>query len=125
MGAIRLRHPIERDVNFTVVHHRRYRTPLACQVCGEIHVFKTYHLRLDSQGECVVSDVIWERLAELEGLPLRKVGTEAHPRPQVIRPPMAGTQPENVRERTTLFVPRSMRDAVETANQILETVRGS
>jgi hypothetical protein len=124
--SVRLRHSTYRNVNFTVIHHRRYTVPMLCPVCGELHVFKTYHLRLDAQGETVVSDVIWERLAELEKLPLRKVGKEAHPQPQslTVGPGLAAPPPETLREPTIGFVPPSMKVAVEEANQIIASLNG-
>lgn len=105
----RLRHPTLTDVNFTVVHYRPYPVPYLCPACGEAHRFKTYHLRLDAAGEVVVSDTIYERLAELDGLPLKTVGKEAHPKPITIDM-QNGAGPQTF--RTEAFVPRTMRDAV-------------
>jgi hypothetical protein len=113
--SVRLRHPTLRGVTFTVVHYRRYTVPMACGVCGSIHTHKTYHLRLDSQGEVVVSDTVAERLAELEGLPLRNMGVEAHPQPQVLAMPVGAQNGQSLRQPTQTFVPAALREAVEEA----------
>jgi hypothetical protein len=80
---------------FTVVHHRRYAAPFACPTCSTIvdgkwietvwHERKTYHLKLDSNGEVVVSREIHERLRELRALPLVTVGPELRPEPITLR----------------------------------------
>lgn len=82
--SIRLRHPTLRNCTFAVVHHRMLREPMFCASCGMMHEHKTYHLRLDARGEVVVSEEVYERLRELDGLPLRSVGREHRPEPQVL-----------------------------------------
>jgi hypothetical protein len=109
--SVRLRHPSLQDVNFNVVHYRRYRAPFYCANCREIHTLKTYHLRLDSHGEVVVSDVIYERLAELDGLPLRKVG-KAKPKPMRLVLPPAGAEVPMEQTESTLYVPKGLREVV-------------
>ena len=116
--SIRLRHPTLQDVNFTVVHHRQYRRPLFCAVCAEVHTFKTYHLKLDSQGEVVVSKDIWGRLAELDGLPLRRVGNVRKPEPQILVAPPAGVSPELQAVRTESFVPKKLREMVANGEPV-------
>lgn len=87
MSGIRLQASAEYVgvANLNIVHHRRYTEPLFCAECDAMHEYKTYHLKLDSQGQVTVSETIYERLAELEGLPLRRIGIDAHPEPQVIQ----------------------------------------
>lgn len=74
MAGIRIQHPTERSVTFTIADQRRpYRGgPLACSVsiyvagqlapCARTHTFKTYHLNLDETGAVIVSETIWERV---------------------------------------------------------------
>lgn len=104
--SVRLRHPSLRGCVFAVVHYRPLREPMFCSPCGTVHTNKTYHLRLDGAGEVVVSDEIYERLLELDGLPLRKVGPEGHPEPQVLMvhngAEVAAPCP------TTLFLPKGV-----------------
>lgn len=43
-----------------------------CAVCGTRHLVKTYHLNLDSDGTCIVSEVIFDnlrRVGAIEGSP--------------------------------------------------------
>lgn len=108
--TVRLRHPRLHDVNFNVVHYRRYTEPLPCLLCNEIHEYKTYHLHLDSSGEVEVSDEIYERLAELKGLPLKKAGKVAKPKPQVLSMPAPGTPVRLVRPAIELFIPKDLRE---------------
>lgn len=82
--SVRLRHPSLRNCVFAVVHYRPLREVMYCGSCGTTHTHKTYHLRLDDHGEVVVSEEVYERLRELDGLPLRTVGAEAHPQPQIL-----------------------------------------
>lgn len=109
MPSVRLRHPSFRNLTFAVVHHRPYREPLFCASCGLVHTHKTYHLHLDAQGEVVVSEVIFERLSELEGLPLRKVGIERNPQPMTLTVPPAGVNGV-VQVPTQIFVPKDLRE---------------
>ena len=86
--SVRLRHTQFKDVNFVVVDVARpYTEPYDCPACRITHEFKAYHLRLDSHGEVTVSDDIYDRLAEIPGLPLAKVGRDRNPRPQVLLMP--------------------------------------
>lgn len=66
MSGVRIQHPDERDVLFTLVDGSRpYRAPITCLMCGATHAFKTYHFRLDGSGAAIVSHEIVERLKRL------------------------------------------------------------
>lgn len=83
MPGVRLRHPDLRSCTYTLIHLGRSLTrEHHCWVCGEVHYHKTYHLGLDSMGEVVVSEVIYERLKEAGLDELRTVGEERKPEPQ-------------------------------------------
>jgi hypothetical protein len=85
MSSVKLRHPQLKDVNFVVVSDREFeREQDVCPSCKIVHVNKAYHLRLDSDGEVTVSERVYERLAVIEGLPLKKVGRDRSPKPQVL-----------------------------------------
>lgn len=39
--------------------------PVHCRRCGEPHTVKHYHVTLDSEGNSIVSDTVWDRLREI------------------------------------------------------------
>jgi hypothetical protein len=127
---MRLRHKTLKDCNFTVVSSRPLTEPFFCPQCQVVETFKTYHLRLNSDGEVDVSKTVYDRLAELDDLPLTKVSSRAKPKPQVlIVSPLGGNGqppifqiPEKLAEAaqyaiapvpTKAFVPKSMRRKVK------------
>ena len=68
MPGVRITHPTERDVTYTLVDgNRPYGKPINCLVCGATHSFKTYHFRLDTVGAAIVSPEIVERLKRITG----------------------------------------------------------
>jgi hypothetical protein len=76
MAGIRVQHPTERNVMFTLVDGSRpYQAPYDCPECHFVHEFKTYHLKLDETGACIVSEEIVERLRRIPGQPMR-IGEE-------------------------------------------------
>ncbi len=66
-AGVRIQHPTERNATFLLVDGRRpYVQPIICAACGgKTHTFKTYHLRLDDTGACIVSTEIVTRLQSL------------------------------------------------------------
>lgn len=70
MAGIRVQHPTERSVRYTVVDGRvPYPEPYPCTPpefggCGSTHLFKTHHLNLDSTGAVIVSDGVFERIRD-------------------------------------------------------------
>lgn len=68
MSGLRIAHPTERSCTYTLVDgNRPYRAPIACPVCGVMHVFKTYHITLDGEGAAIVSVEVWERMQRTPG----------------------------------------------------------
>ena len=68
MPGIRVQHPTQRDVRYTVVeplipYPQGYQcTPPELGGCGVMHQFKTHHLNLDSTGSVILSTTVYERL---------------------------------------------------------------
>jgi hypothetical protein len=115
--SIRLRHSSLRDCNFTVVSNRPLSEPHVCPQCKAVEIFKTYHLRLNSDGEVDVSKTVYERLAELEGLPLTKVSGRSKPQPQVlVVAPLGGNG-----SPPRFEIPERLRESVEFAIQPVPT----
>lgn len=73
MPGIRVQHPTQRNVRYTVVESDKpYPSPYTCTPpefggCGSVHLFKTHHLNLDGTGSVILStgvfDLIRNRLA--------------------------------------------------------------
>lgn len=86
--GVRIQHPTERNVTFTLVDAKRpYRAPLECGACHRVHQFKTYHLALDETGAAIVSREIVERLGRIPGHPFRIANEVAAPPEQTVRVP--------------------------------------
>jgi hypothetical protein len=65
MSGIRLNHPNLRSCTYTLIHEgRELKAPVNCGVCGNVHYHKTYHLGLDTIGDVVVSETVFQRLKE-------------------------------------------------------------
>lgn len=68
MAGIRIQHPSQRNVRFTVVEKENpYRTPYQCTPpamggCGAMHLFKTHHLNLDETGSAIIGDVLYHKI---------------------------------------------------------------
>lgn len=67
MPGVRLHHPTQRNVRFTITEpNRPYPQPYHCTPpefggCGQVHLFKTHHLNLDDTGSVIVGDVLFEK----------------------------------------------------------------
>lgn len=67
--GVRIQHPTERNVVFTLVDGRRpYVQPVVCAPCATTHAFKTYHLHLDESGAAIVSQEIVARMRSLPAM---------------------------------------------------------
>jgi hypothetical protein len=70
MPGIRVQHPTETNVRYTVVEPNvPYGLPYQCTPpdmggCGAVHLFKTHHLNLDAAGACIVSTGVYERIKD-------------------------------------------------------------
>lgn len=80
MPGIRLHHPTLRNATLAIEVARGYFTPFDCPTCKRTHLFKTVHLRLDGNGDVIVSHVAWERdLRDTPNMPLEYVNTVGQP----------------------------------------------
>lgn len=70
MPGIRVQHPTQRSVRYTVVESDKpYPEPYTCTPpefggCGSVHLFKTHHLNLDGQGAVIVSTGVYDRIKQ-------------------------------------------------------------
>lgn len=68
MPGIRVQHPTQKSVRYTVVEpDRPYPVPYTCTPpdmggCGSTHQFKTHHLNLDEVGAVILSTGVFERI---------------------------------------------------------------
>lgn len=68
MAGVRVQHPTERNVRYTVVEPQIvYNKPYHCTPpefggCGSTHIFKTHHLNVGEDGSCIVGDVLFEKI---------------------------------------------------------------
>jgi hypothetical protein len=68
MPGIRVQHPTQRNVRYTVVEgDKPYPVPYQCTPpefggCAGVHVFKTHHLNLDDTGTVIVSTGVYDRI---------------------------------------------------------------
>lgn len=90
MPGVRVQHPTQTDVRYTVVEPNvPYPVPYTCTPpefggCGSTHLFKTHHLNLDSTGAVIVSEGVFERIKDrlaLDGFAVTN---------QVAKPPKIG-----------------------------------
>lgn len=85
MTSVRLHHPEYRNVTVVVEHGGRpYTQPLWCIHCDRFHQFKAYHLKVDSMGDVVVTEVIHDRLKEINFGGFKVLGPENNPEPIVL-----------------------------------------
>lgn len=98
MPGIRVQHPTQRSVRYTVVEgDKPYPEPYTCTPpefggCGSVHLFKTHHLNLDGTGAVIVSTGVYDRIKQrlaLDGFvetnevkkpPALGIGMSAHKR---------------------------------------------
>ncbi len=87
--AAKLHHPTLRNCTYTfidedVVYGGKDPQPYACPKCGVPHVFKTYHLDFDANGDFTIHQDLYEFL-KMKGLLEELVATkEVIPRPHAI-----------------------------------------
>jgi hypothetical protein len=113
MGVgVRIQHPTERNCMFVLVDQsRRYPEPFACEQCAQVpgqpvvHAFKTYHLRLDEAGACIVSPEIVERLKRLRGHGFAIVN-------EVARPPAQRVVPGVILDRAPIVAHAQLKEPI-------------
>jgi hypothetical protein len=70
MAGIRVQHPTQKNVRYTVVEPNvPYPEPYTCTPpefggCGSVHLFKTHHLNLDDTGAVIVSTGVYDRIKD-------------------------------------------------------------
>lgn len=101
MPGVRIQHPTERSVAYTLADGARsYPEPWTCPPppmgCGSTHLFKTYHFRLDETGAAIVSEQIVERLKRIPGQPFMFVNEVTRPPAQIVRVPAVVVRPRAV-----------------------------
>lgn len=83
--SVRINHPTARSTTVVLAAPREYQVPLACSMCGVMHQYKTYHIKVDSVGDAVVSGTVLERLRELDDNGGWKIlGVEHSPEPMLL-----------------------------------------
>ncbi|HEX5016498.1 MAG TPA: hypothetical protein VFX15_02805 [Actinomycetes bacterium] len=89
MAGIRVQHPEQRNVRYTVVEPNiPYPVPYVCTPpefggCGSTHLFKTHHLNLDSTGAVIVSTGVFARIKDRLALDGFVVANEVKKPPKI------------------------------------------
>jgi hypothetical protein len=66
VSGLRIRHAEVTNRILTIVDRSRpYTVPLACDVCGVTHLWKTYHIELDDEGSAIVSPEAWAMIERI------------------------------------------------------------
>lgn len=90
MPGIRVQHPTQKNVRYTVVEPNvPYPEPYNCTPpefggCGSTHLFKTHHLNLDEAGSVIISEGVFARIKDRLALDGFIIANE------VARPPALG-----------------------------------
>lgn len=91
MPGVRVQHPIQRNVRFTVSDpNQPMKDPYQCTPpefggCGQVHLFKTHHLNLDETGSVLVEQVLYEKIkAHLIAFGFRETSVVEKPPPMGI-----------------------------------------
>lgn len=86
IAAVRLHHPTLRNTVFTVERQDViYPHPYPCPGCKELHIFKTFHLNLNENGNVTVTPEIYD-LFKAQGIDKAfSVVNEATPAPTILR----------------------------------------
>lgn len=83
--SARLNHPTARNATVVLATERKYTIPFLCPQCLVTHEYKTYHIKVDSVGDAVVSGVVYDYIRELENDGGWKIlGVEHDPEPMVL-----------------------------------------
>lgn len=62
MPGIRLHHPTKRNVVLVCPTDEFSANPHRCELCNEVHLVRTLHLRLDHRGDVIVAPPVFRRL---------------------------------------------------------------
>jgi len=89
MPGVRVQHPTEANVRYTVVEPNiPYPEPYQCTPpefggCGSLHLFKTHHLNLDETGAAIVSTVVFDRIKPILQKDGFSIGVEVKKPPKI------------------------------------------
>lgn len=84
MPGIRLHHETLAAPSVVAVECARgYAQPYVCPLCSTTHQHKTVHLRLDGDGNVIVSKGVWADLKDVPGLPFA-IANEVRKPPKII-----------------------------------------
>ena len=89
MPGVRVHHPTQRNVRYTVVEPNiPYPVPYQCTPpefggCGSVHLFKTHHLNLDDTGSVILSTGMIERIKDRLVLDGFTIGNEVKKPPRI------------------------------------------
>jgi len=89
MPGVRVQHPTERNVRYTVVEPTiPYQEPYQCTPpefggCGSVHLFKTHHLNLDESGAAIVSTGVFDRIKPILQKDGFSIGQEVKKPPKI------------------------------------------
>lgn len=89
MGGVRLHHPTLRagegtTLTYVVELPQAYPVPYDCPGCGKTHDRKAIHLRLDANGDVIVSEEVYAKLQEVFLAGMEVANHVASPPPLVI-----------------------------------------
>ena len=68
MAGVRVQHPTQKNVRFTITDPSiQFDVPYQCTPpefggCGQIHTHKTHHLNLDETGSVIIGDVLYQKI---------------------------------------------------------------
>lgn len=86
--AVRIHHPTLKSCVYTIVSYRiRYPIPHDCPLCMVGHIFKTYHLLLNENGDVTVAAPIYENWKQEGIVGEMRATKEVVPKPWVLRLP--------------------------------------
>lgn len=105
MPGVRLHHPTFTSLTYVVETPQAIPRPRLCNSCGKVHERKAIHLRLDPQGDVIVSRAVYAKLQtvglagmqlsnEVKAPPPLIVGAVDQPGYKTIEAPLAGNGQE-------------------------------
>jgi hypothetical protein len=68
VASVRLHHPTFTNCNYVIELQKPYEVPHDCPTCKVQHFNKSIHLRLDSEGDVIVTEGVYEMLLREVGL---------------------------------------------------------
>jgi hypothetical protein len=85
VGGVKIHHPTERSCVYVLMNPKRpYPTPYVCGWCMTTHLFKAYHIIIDSFGNAIIAKGIVDKLKMIPGQPFQFENEVAKPPPMII-----------------------------------------